>query len=149
MFQMLQISATSSTSLSLGRILLIQFSRFAYTCTIGTLHQGLLLHSSSQSELTVYLDADCTGCLATRKSTLGYVVFLHDNLFLSRRSVRTVSWSSAEAENHAVANGLQTQPCCDSFSSSSTIHLCTLCWSTANISIVYHQPRTTPTHQVH
>ena len=45
----------------------------------GTLHLGLL-HPSSQSELTVYSDADWAGCPDTRKSTSGYAVFLGDNL---------------------------------------------------------------------
>ena len=45
----------------------------------GTLHLGLL-RPSSQSELTVYSDADWAGCPDTRKSTSGYAVFLGDNL---------------------------------------------------------------------
>jgi hypothetical protein len=47
---------------------------------IRTLHLGLLLRPSSQSELTVYSDANWAGCPDTRKSTSGYAVFLGDNL---------------------------------------------------------------------
>jgi hypothetical protein len=52
----------------------------------GSLDFGLhLRRSASSSELTVYMDADWACCPDTRRSTLGYVVFLGDNL---------VSWSS-------------------------------------------------------
>ena len=46
----------------------------------GTLHMGLFLHPSSQSDLVVYSDADWAGCLDTRKSISDYAVFLGDNL---------------------------------------------------------------------
>lgn len=51
----------------------------------GTLHLGLLLRPSTQSNLLVYSDVDWAGCSDTHKSTLGYAVFLGDNL---------ISWSS-------------------------------------------------------
>jgi hypothetical protein len=56
-----------------------------YVC--GTLHMGMFMRSSPQSDLVVYSlhDVDWVGCPDTRKSTSGYVVFLGDNL---------VSWSS-------------------------------------------------------
>jgi hypothetical protein len=64
----------------------------------GTLHLSLVLHPTVQHELVVYSDADWAGCPDTCKSTLGYAVFLGDNL---------VSWSSsAEAEYRAVANAV-------------------------------------------
>jgi len=73
----------------------------------GTLHLGLLLRPSSQSELTVYSDADWAGCPDTRKSTSGYAVFLGDNLVSwSSKRQNTVSKSSAEAEYRVVANGV-------------------------------------------
>jgi len=73
----------------------------------GTLHLGLLLRPSSQSELTVYSDADWAGCPDTRKSTSGYAVFLGDNLVSwSSKRQNTISRSSAEAEYRAVANGV-------------------------------------------
>jgi hypothetical protein len=46
----------------------------------GTPDYDLLLRRSSSSDLVVYTDADWAGCLDTRRSTSGYVVFLGDNL---------------------------------------------------------------------
>jgi hypothetical protein len=46
----------------------------------GTLDYALLLRRSASSELIVYTDADWTVCPDTRRSTLGYVVFLGTNL---------------------------------------------------------------------
>jgi hypothetical protein len=46
----------------------------------GTLDYGILLRHSASSELTVYTDVDRIGCLDTRRSTSGYVVFLGANL---------------------------------------------------------------------
>jgi hypothetical protein len=46
----------------------------------GTLDYDLLLRRSASSELIVYTDADWTVCPDTRRSTLGYVVFLDTNL---------------------------------------------------------------------
>ena len=51
----------------------------------GTLHLGLLLRPSAQSDLVVYSDADWAGCPDTCKSTSGYATFFGDNL---------ISWSS-------------------------------------------------------
>ena len=71
----------------------------------GTLHLGLLLRPSTQSDLLVYSDADWAGCPDTRKSTSGYAVFLGDNLVSwSSKRQNAVSRSSAEAEYRAVAN---------------------------------------------
>ncbi|XP_066392551.1 uncharacterized mitochondrial protein AtMg00810-like [Miscanthus floridulus] len=73
----------------------------------GTLDLGLHLHRTSPADLTVYTDADWAGYPDTRKSTLGYAVFLGDNLiFWSSKRQPTVSRSSAEAEYRAVANGV-------------------------------------------
>jgi len=46
----------------------------------GTLHLGLLLRPSAQSDLVVYSDTDWVSCPETRKSTSGYAVFFGDNL---------------------------------------------------------------------
>ena len=46
----------------------------------GTLYFRLLLRRSSTTELRVYTDDDWAGCLDTRRSTSGYVVFLGDSL---------------------------------------------------------------------
>jgi len=72
-----------------------------------TLHLGLLLRPSAQSDLVVYSDADWAGCPDTRKSTSGYAVFLGDNLISwSSKRQTDVSCSSAEAEYRAVANAV-------------------------------------------
>ena len=65
----------------------------------GTLHLGLLLRLSRQTDLVVYSDVDWAGCPNTRKSTSNYVVFLGDNLISwSSKRQTAVSRSSAEAE---------------------------------------------------
>ncbi|GKE22326.1 ribonuclease H-like domain-containing protein [Tanacetum coccineum] len=46
----------------------------------GTTDLGLQLYQSSISQLISYTDADWAGCLATRRSTSSYCVFLGDNL---------------------------------------------------------------------
>jgi hypothetical protein len=71
----------------------------------GTLDFGLLLRRSSATELHVYTDVDWAGYPDTRRSTMGYVVFL-DNSLVSWSSKRqpVVSRSSVEAEYRVVAN---------------------------------------------
>ncbi|GKD60803.1 ribonuclease H-like domain-containing protein, partial [Tanacetum coccineum] len=74
-----------------------------YVC--GTIAFGLQLHASFTAQLTTYTDVDWAGCPVTRRSTSGYYVFLGENLlywFAKRQA--TLSWSSAEAEYHGVAN---------------------------------------------
>ncbi|GJV67100.1 ribonuclease H-like domain-containing protein [Tanacetum coccineum] len=66
---------------------------------------SLKLHVSSMTQLTAYTDADWAGCPITRRSTLGYCVFLGDNLlswFAKRHG--TLPRSSTEAEYRGVAN---------------------------------------------
>ncbi|XP_062192539.1 uncharacterized mitochondrial protein AtMg00810-like [Phragmites australis] len=73
----------------------------------GTVDHGLLLRRSAPDELVVYSDADWADCPDTRKSTLGYAVFLGANLVSwSSKRQQTVSRSSAEAEYRAVVNGV-------------------------------------------
>jgi len=73
----------------------------------GTLHLGLLIRLSVQSDLVVYSDADWAGCPDTRRSTSGYAVFLGDNLVSwSSKRQNAVSRSSAEAEYRAAANAV-------------------------------------------
>ncbi|GJT04464.1 ribonuclease H-like domain-containing protein [Tanacetum coccineum] len=73
----------------------------------GTLDHGLQLYSSSTSSLVAYSEADWVGCPTTRRLTLGYCVFLVNNLlswYFKRKP--TLSRSSAEAEYHGVANAV-------------------------------------------
>ena len=71
----------------------------------GTLDAGLFLGAGPVDTLTAYSDADWAGCPDSRHSTLGYCVYLGDNLvsWTSKRQT-TVSHSSAEAEYRAVAH---------------------------------------------
>ncbi|GKE48466.1 ribonuclease H-like domain-containing protein [Tanacetum coccineum] len=73
----------------------------------GTLDYGLQLLSSSTTHLVAYLDADWAGCPTTHRSTLGYCVFLGNNLLSwSSKRQSTLSRSSAEADYHGVANAV-------------------------------------------
>jgi hypothetical protein len=73
----------------------------------GTLDHNLLLHRASTSDLVVYTDADWAGCPDTCQSTLGYAVFLSDNLVSwSLKHQNIISRSSAETEYNAMANGV-------------------------------------------
>ncbi|GKE18719.1 ribonuclease H-like domain-containing protein, partial [Tanacetum coccineum] len=78
----------------------------------GSIHLGqspsMPFHPSQlRDSLIAYSDADWAGCPTTRRSTLGYCVFLGNNL-LSWSSKRqpTLSRSSAEAEYRGVANAV-------------------------------------------
>nr|GEV34046.1 ribonuclease H-like domain-containing protein [Tanacetum cinerariifolium] len=77
----------------------------------GTLDYGLQLFSSSTTNLVAYSDANWAGFPTTWRSTLGYCVFLGNNL-LSWSSKRqpTLSRSSAEAEYRGVTNAV-TKTC--------------------------------------
>ena len=46
----------------------------------GTVHHGLQLHPTPSRDLLVYSDADWAGCPDTRRSTIGYLIFLGPNL---------------------------------------------------------------------
>ncbi|WVZ62947.1 hypothetical protein U9M48_012635 [Paspalum notatum var. saurae] len=73
----------------------------------GTLSVGLHLGAGPVQSLTAYSDADWAGCPDSRCSTLGYCVFLGDNLVsCSSKRHTTVSRSSAEAEYRAVAHAV-------------------------------------------
>jgi hypothetical protein len=46
----------------------------------GTVHHGLQLHPTPSRDLLVYSDVDWAGCPDTRRSTIGYLIFLGPNL---------------------------------------------------------------------
>ncbi|GJR74735.1 ribonuclease H-like domain-containing protein [Tanacetum coccineum] len=76
-----------------------------YVC--GTLDHGLQLYYSHTSQLIAYSDADWVGCPSTRRSTLGYCVFLGDNLITwSSKRQHVISRSSTEAEYRGVASAV-------------------------------------------
>nr|GEV30722.1 ribonuclease H-like domain-containing protein [Tanacetum cinerariifolium] len=71
----------------------------------GTVDFGLQLYASATTSLVGYTDADWAGCPSTRKSTLGYCVFLGDNLLSwSAKHQHTLSRLSAKTEYRGVAN---------------------------------------------
>jgi hypothetical protein len=73
----------------------------------GTLDHGLLLHRASISDLIIYTNADWASCANTRWSTLGYAMFLGDNLISwSSKHQNVISHSSAEVEYRAVTNSV-------------------------------------------
>ena len=71
----------------------------------GTLHQCLLLSSTSSLTLHAYADADWAGDISDRKSTSGLCVFLGDSLISWRSKKQSVvARSTAEAEYRAMAH---------------------------------------------
>ncbi|GKC60952.1 ribonuclease H-like domain-containing protein [Tanacetum coccineum] len=71
----------------------------------GTVYFSLQLYVFATTSLVGYTDVDWAGIPSTRMSTLGYCVFLGDNLLSwSAKRQHTPSCSSAEAEYHGVAN---------------------------------------------
>ncbi|XP_018628233.1 uncharacterized mitochondrial protein AtMg00810-like [Nicotiana tomentosiformis] len=71
----------------------------------GTITYGLFLRaSSSTSFILAYSDADWAGCLDSRRSTMGFAVFLSYNLISWRAKKQpTISKSSGEVEYRAIA----------------------------------------------
>ncbi|GFS29102.1 hypothetical protein Acr_00g0005400 [Actinidia rufa] len=71
----------------------------------GTLHFGLSFNVSSSTSITAYFDIDWAGCPDTRRSTLGYSIYLGDNLVSwSAKKQPTVCRSSCESEYRALAS---------------------------------------------
>lgn len=77
----------------------------------GSLHYGLQLYTTPSMTLLAYCDANWANCPDTRRSTLGYCIFLGDNLILwSSKRQPMVSHSSVGAEYMVVANAVAE--CC-------------------------------------
>ncbi|GJR63446.1 ribonuclease H-like domain-containing protein [Tanacetum coccineum] len=82
----------------------------AYAVKQGCLHihDPRELHFSALKQILRYVcDADWAGCPTTRRSTSNYCVFLGNNLLsYSAKRQPTLSYSSAEAAYHGVANAV-------------------------------------------
>ncbi|XP_071740639.1 uncharacterized protein [Rutidosis leptorrhynchoides] len=73
----------------------------------GTINLELQLFTASPTSLVAYSEADWAGYPITRRSTLGYCVFLDNNLLSwSSKWQLTPSRSSAEAEYRGIANAV-------------------------------------------
>lgn len=70
----------------------------------GSSSQGILLASTSAAHLIAYCDSDWASCLATKKSTTGYCLFLGNSpISWKFKKQNVVARTSAEAEYRAMA----------------------------------------------
>lgn len=74
----------------------------------GTLGQGVMLSSSPDLSLTIFCDADWSGCPLSRRSLTAFVVMLGNSpVDWQTKKEDVVSHSSAEAEYRAMAGALR------------------------------------------
>ncbi|XP_068331580.1 uncharacterized mitochondrial protein AtMg00810-like [Pyrus communis] len=75
----------------------------------GTLQHGIVYSSQSQAHLTTFSDSDWAADLNTRRSVIGYAVYLGNSLISWQSKKQTsVSRSSTEAEIRSLQAQLQT-----------------------------------------
>lgn len=71
---------------------------------LGTSSRGLFFPAGSSTQLQAYSDSDWAGCPDTRKSTMGWCMFLGDALISWKcKKQESVSKSSTEAEYRAMS----------------------------------------------
>lgn len=79
------------------RLPYLQEVKCIFRYLVGMLNFGLLLHCHSRLDLHTYAYADWAGCQDTGRSTLGYCIFLGNNL-ISWRSKKQISVAHSSTE---------------------------------------------------